>query len=166
MQEFVTWWKTFVRKIYSKKIRKMKMFLLLQSCCLSVSQSACVSGQPVCLITACLPACLAAWSLSVCLSVCLSIYLWLYSPVVGPWLFFNLLILYTVGRTPWTEHEPVIRPLRTHRTTQTQNKRTQTSMSWVGFESTIPSFERANRAHALDVLRSVPHCRYCQKLSK
>jgi hypothetical protein len=30
-----------------------------------------------------------------------------------------------------------------HRTTQTQNKRRQTSISWVGFEPTIPVFERA-----------------------
>jgi hypothetical protein len=37
--------------------------------------------------------------------------------------FFTFLILYTVGRTPWTEDEPVARPLPTHRT-QTQNKRT------------------------------------------
>jgi hypothetical protein len=35
---------------------------------------------------------------------------------------------YTVGRTPWTGDQPVPRPLPTHRTTQTQNKRTQTSM--------------------------------------
>jgi hypothetical protein len=41
--------------------------------------------------------------------------------------FFSLLILYTVGRTPWTGYQPVARPLPTHRTTQTQNKRTQTS---------------------------------------
>jgi hypothetical protein len=42
--------------------------------------------------------------------------------------FFGFLILYTVGRTPWTGDEPVARPLPTHRTTQTQNKRTQASM--------------------------------------
>jgi hypothetical protein len=32
---------------------------------------------------------------------------------------------YTDGRTPWTSDQPVARPLPTHRTTQTQNKRTQ-----------------------------------------
>jgi hypothetical protein len=37
-----------------------------------------------------------------------------------------------------------------HWTTQTQNRRTQTSMPWVGFEPTIPVFERAKTAHALD----------------
>jgi hypothetical protein len=36
------------------------------------------------------------------------------------------------------------------RTTQTQNKHTQPSMSWVGFEPTIPAFEREKTVHALD----------------
>jgi hypothetical protein len=57
---------------------------------------------------------------------------------------------YTVGRTTWTGVQPVARPLPTHRTTQTQNKRTQTSMPRVGFEPTIPVFERAKTVHALD----------------
>jgi hypothetical protein len=44
----------------------------------------------------------------------------LYSPFVGPWpLFSVVLILYTVGRTPWTGDQPVARPLPTHRTTRT-----------------------------------------------
>jgi hypothetical protein len=47
-------------------------------------------------------------------------------------------------------HQPVARPLPTHRTTQIQNKQTQTSMPRVGFEPTIPVFERAKRVHALD----------------
>jgi hypothetical protein len=34
--------------------------------------------------------------------------------------------------------------------TYTQNKRTQTSMFRVGFEPTIPVFERANMVHAKD----------------
>jgi hypothetical protein len=63
---------------------------------------------------------------------------------------FSFLILYTVGRTPWTGDQPVTRPLPTHRTTQTQNKRTQTSMSQVGFEPTIPVFEGAKTVHALE----------------
>jgi hypothetical protein len=37
-----------------------------------------------------------------------------------------------------------------HRTTQTQNKRRQTSMPRMGFESAIPAFERAKTVHALD----------------
>jgi hypothetical protein len=52
---------------------------------------------------------------------------------------FQFLNLYTVGRTPWTGGQP----LPTHRTTQTQNKRTQTSMPRMGFEPTIPVFELA-----------------------
>jgi hypothetical protein len=64
--------------------------------------------------------------------------------------FFSFLILYTVGRTPWTGDQPVARPLPAHRTTQTQNKRTQTPMPRVGFEPTIPVFERAKTVHALD----------------
>jgi hypothetical protein len=71
--------------------------------------------------------------------------LWLYGR------FFSFLILYTVGRTPRTGDQPVARPLPTHRTTQIQNKRTQTSMPWVGFKPTTPVFERAKTVHALDL---------------
>jgi hypothetical protein len=46
-------------------------------------------------------------------------------PFVEPWPLFQFLNLYTVGRTPWTGDQPVARPLPTHRTAQTQNKRTQ-----------------------------------------
>jgi hypothetical protein len=46
--------------------------------------------------------------------------------------------------------QPVARLILTHRTTRTQNKRTQLSMPLVGLEPTIPAFERANRALALD----------------
>jgi hypothetical protein len=45
---------------------------------------------------------------------------------------------------------PSQRPLRTHRTTQLQNNRTQTSMPLMGFEPTIPVFERAKTVHTLD----------------
>jgi hypothetical protein len=62
-------------------------------------------------------------------------------PFVGPW----FLMFYTINRTPWTSDQPVARPLPTHRTTQTQ-----TSMSQVGFELTIPLFERAKTVHAID----------------
>jgi hypothetical protein len=49
-------------------------------------------------------------------------------PFVGPWPLFRFLNpIYTVSRTPWTGDEPVAKPLPTY-TTQTQNKRTQTSM--------------------------------------
>jgi hypothetical protein len=67
--------------------------------------------------------------------------------------FVSFLILYTVGRTPWT----VISTSQGHylHTKQTQNKRNQTSMSSVGFEPTIPAFERQKRVH---VLRLRGHC--------
>jgi hypothetical protein len=46
-----------------------------------------------------------------------------------------------------------------HRTTQTQNKRKETSMPWVGFEPTVPAFERAKTVRALDPLdRAACHC--------
>jgi preprotein translocase subunit SecG len=46
--------------------------------------------------------------------------------------------------------QPVARPLPAHRTKQTRNKRTQTSMPQIGFEPAIPVFERAKTVHALD----------------
>jgi hypothetical protein len=70
---------------------------------------------------------------------------------VGPWpllQFRNL--FYAEGRTPWTSDHPVSRPLHTHRTTQTQNKCTQTPMPWVGFEPMILAFEWAKTVHASD----------------
>jgi hypothetical protein len=69
--------------------------------------------------------------------------LWLYSHLdLGR--FFSILIIYTVGRTPWTVDQPVARPLPALRTTQIQNKGTQ-----------HPCLERdsnslAKTVHALD----------------
>jgi hypothetical protein len=57
---------------------------------------------------------------------------------------FQFLNLCTASRTPWTG------PLSTHRTTQTQNKRRQISIPRMGFEPTIPAFQRAKTVHALD----------------
>jgi hypothetical protein len=91
--------------------------------------------------------------LSIYLSMFLSIYLSIYGSTVlllDLGRFFSFLIFYTVSRTPWTGDQPVARPLPAQRTIQTQNKRTQTSMSLVGFEPTIPAFERAKTVHALD----------------
>jgi hypothetical protein len=83
--------------------------------------------------------------------ICLSIYLFMaLQPFVGPWQLLSILILYTVGRTPWMGDQPIARPLPIQRRTQTQNKRTQTSMPQVGFESTTPVFERAKTVHTLD----------------
>jgi hypothetical protein len=77
--------------------------------------------------------------------------LWFYSPC-GPWPLFQFLHQYTVGRTPWAGDQPVSRPILTHRTTQTENKRTQTSMPRVGFEPMTTVFQRAKTVHALDRL--------------
>jgi hypothetical protein len=48
-----------------------------------------------------------------------------------------------------TGNQPVARPQTTHRTTQKQNKCTQTSMPGVGFEPTIPVLELAKTVHVL-----------------
>jgi hypothetical protein len=59
------------------------------------------------------------------LTILLFIHQWLYSPLLGPGLFFSFVIFfYKVGTTPWTSDQLVVRPLPTHRTTQTQKKRT------------------------------------------
>jgi hypothetical protein len=74
----------------------------------------------------------------------ISIFLGLYS-TCGPWPLFQFLNLYTVGRTPWTGDQPVARPLPTHRINADRVPR-------VGFEPTIPVFERAK------TLRPHGHC--------
>jgi hypothetical protein len=79
----------------------------------------------------------------------MTIYLWLYTPC-WLWLLFQFLNLYTFCRTPCTGDEPVARPLPAHRTTQTQNKRTQIIMPHMGSEPTIPVFERPKTVHASD----------------
>jgi hypothetical protein len=56
--------------------------------------------------------------------------------------FFGFVILYTVGRTPWTGDQPVARPLPTRRTTETQNKCTQTSMLEWDSNPRPPVFKR------------------------
>jgi hypothetical protein len=68
---------------------------------------------------------------------------------VGSRQLFQFLDFHTVSRTPWTGYQPSARPLLAHRTAQTQNRRTQTSMPQVGFEPTTPVFERAKTVHAL-----------------
>jgi hypothetical protein len=78
-----------------------------------------------------------------------SLSLFLYRPLdLGR--LFSFLILYTVGRTPRTGDQPIPRPIPRHRTTQTQNRGTKTSMRRVGFEPTTPVFERVKAIHALD----------------
>jgi hypothetical protein len=72
-------------------------------------------------------------------------------PFVGPWSLFQF-------RNPFTQTvgllERVISPSQgryLHRTTQIHNKRTNTKHPClgVGFEPTIPAFERAKTVHAL-----------------
>jgi hypothetical protein len=67
------------------------------------------------------------------------IYLWLYS-LCGRWQLFQFLNPHTVDRTPWTGDQPVSKLLPLH--TEQQKKR--------GYEPTIPVFERAKTAHALN----------------
>jgi hypothetical protein len=82
------------------------------------------------------------------LAIKLLLWLWLLLlrniMVYEPWPLFKFLVLYTVGRSPWTWDQPVPTPLPTSRTTQTQNKHTQISKPWVAFEPRIPVFELAN----------------------
>jgi hypothetical protein len=57
-----------------------------------------------------------------------------------------------------------------HRRTQTQNKRRQTSMSWMGFEPTIPEFERTKtfvgcrcwRDNHVLIFYTVIYCHYAE----
>jgi hypothetical protein len=69
--------------------------------------------------------------------------------------FFSFLILYRVGRTPWTRDQSVARPLPTHRTTQRKNERKQISMPCAGWEHRISAFEQVKRVHALDRVATV-----------
>jgi hypothetical protein len=87
----------------------------------------------------------------------LSVSLWLYSPLdFGR--FFSFLILYTVVGLLVRGISPS-QGRYLHMTTQTQNKRTQTSMPRMGFEPTTPVFERACMVHALDRATTVIGCR-------
>jgi hypothetical protein len=78
-----------------------------------------------------------------------------YSPLLDHGRFFSFFVFYTVGRTHWKGNQPIARPLPAHWALQTQNKRTQKFMHLVGFEPTMPVFERAKTVHALDRASSV-----------
>jgi hypothetical protein len=94
------------------------------------------------------------------------IYLWIYRSFMDLGRFFSFLIIYAVDRAPWTGDQPVVRPLPALGTAQTQNKRTQTSMPQVGFEPTIPVFERAKTVHALDRAAAVIGRKIIQTMEK
>jgi hypothetical protein len=75
----------------------------------------------------------------------LFIYQLLYNALFGSDRFFSFVILYLVGRTPWTGISPS-QGLYLHAREHEQNKRTQTSVPRVGFEPTT----RVKTVHALD----------------
>jgi hypothetical protein len=66
-------------------------------------------------------------------------------PFVGPWSPFQFLNP-THSRKDSLDGGSARRKAATY----THNKRTQTSMPWVRFESTIPAFKRAKTVHATD----------------
>jgi hypothetical protein len=87
---------------------------------------------------------------------CVYILIWLYSPLLDLGRFFSFLIFYTICRTHWMGDQPVAKPPPAHWTAQTRNKRTETSVPWVGFEPMIPVFEQAKslrpRCHCVRLL--------------
>jgi hypothetical protein len=71
-------------------------------------------------------------------------------PFVRPWPLFQFLDLLRNQYDSLEGVQAVSRPIPAHRTAQTQNKDTQTSMPQVELEPAIPVFERAKTVHALD----------------
>jgi hypothetical protein len=71
-------------------------------------------------------------------------------PFVEPSPFFSFLILHTVSMSPW-DGASASRKASTY----TQNKRTQTSMPWMGFEPTTPVLWAAEHGSCL---RPRGHC--------
>jgi hypothetical protein len=107
--------------VYRLLCRPLLLFVIVGAAVHTVAIAAAVVLLVFCVVVVVVDA------VSCLISYYLCIYLWLYNPLdLGR--FFSFLIVYTVGRTPWTRDRPVARPLPTHRTTQTQNKHTQTSM--------------------------------------
>jgi hypothetical protein len=73
------------------------------------------------------------------------IHQWLYSPSLGPGLFFIFLIFFTQ-----TELLGWVISSSQGRYPHTGQRRHRHSWPWVGFEPTIPAFERTKTVHALD----------------
>jgi hypothetical protein len=93
-----------------------------------------------------------------------SICLWLYSPLLDLGRFFFQLLNPVHSRQDSLDGGSAHRKAATytHRTTQTQNKRTLAPMPRVGFEPTIPVFEQAKIRISCLKLRG--HCdRHCNK---
>jgi hypothetical protein len=70
--------------------------------------------------------------------------------------FLSLRLVRLLGRWISPSQAPYLR-----RATKTQNKRRQTSKPLVGFELTIPVFERAKTCHALETAHRDRLYRYC-----
>jgi hypothetical protein len=70
---------------------------------------------------------------------------------LGPGLCFQFHEHFTDGRTPWTSHHLVARPLPKHRTTQTQNKHIHIpnihALCWIRTED--PSFQASEDSSCL-----------------
>jgi hypothetical protein len=64
---------------------------------------------------------------------------------------FSFMIIFTDGRTPWTSHQLVARPLPKHRTTQTQNKHLHTPNihALCSIRTHDPSFQRSEDSSCL-----------------
>jgi hypothetical protein len=69
-------------------------------------------------------------------------------PFLGPWTLLSFLIVYTVGKAPWTSISYL-------HTGQHEHKITQTSMHRVWFKPTIPVFERWGLARGRVVAQAV-----------
>jgi hypothetical protein len=120
------------------------------------------------------PACLPAYNIylylsiypSVYLSVCLPThpptylptYLSLYNPLLDLGGFFRFLILYTVGRTPWTGDQPDARPIPIQHNTNTEQTHT-----YIHVLSGIRTHEPSVRAGE-DILCLRPHG-HCGRLN-
>jgi hypothetical protein len=81
-------------------------------------------------------------NVSIYLSINQSIHPWLYI-TCEHWPLFQFL-------NPCTGDQPAAKQLTTHSAAQAENKRTQTSMSRVGFEPITPVFKWEKTVHALD----------------
>lgn len=68
----------------------------------------------------------------------------LFSKTFWPVYSVGLLILYTIGRTPWKGDETVARQLPTHRT------KVHTTIPRCAFELAISEFEREKTDHDFD----------------
>jgi hypothetical protein len=74
-------------------------------------------------------------------------------------LFFGLFHI-RINVELWTGYEPCHKAATYKRQEKAQKKRRQTPMPGVGFEPTIPVFERAKTFHALESAAAV-NCNFC-----